>query len=91
MNHALHSALESFPPMSELINATMTVAQPVADLGEMLFEETPSDVADRAVTALIALASMAKPDSNQPGLMPCRVHSLHQRTRGTVGLYGLSV
>ena len=70
--------------MSELINATMTVAQPVTDLGEMLFEETPTDVADRAVTALIALASMAKPDSNQPGLMPCRAHSLY---RGLAGLW----
>ena len=84
LNQVLHSALESFPPMSELINATMTAAQPVADLGEMLFEETPTDVADRAVTALIALASMAKPDSNQPGLMPCRVHSLY---RGLAGLW----
>ena len=84
LNQALHSALEYFPPMSELINATMTAAQPVTDLGEMLFEETPSDVADRAVTALIALASMAKPDSNQPGLMPCRVHSLY---RGLAGLW----
>ena len=84
LTQTLHGALESFPPMSELINATMTVAQPVTDLGEMLFEETPTDVADRAVTALIALASMAKPDSNQPGLMPCRVHSLY---RGLAGLW----
>ena len=84
LNQTLHGALESFPPMSELINATMTVAQPVTDLGEMLFEETPTDVADRAVTALIALASMAKPDSNQPGLMPCRAHSLY---RGLAGLW----
>ena len=84
LTQALHSALESFPPMSELINATMTAAQPVTDLGEMLFEETPSNVADRAVTSLIALASMAKPDSNQPGLIPCRVHSLY---RGLAGLW----
>ena len=81
---ALHSALESFPPMSELVNLTMTAALPVVDLGDILFDETPSDVADRAVTALIALASMAKPDSNQPGLMPCRVHSFY---RGLPGLW----
>ena len=91
LHQTLHRALESFPPMSELINVTMTVAQPVADLGELLFEETSSDVADRAVTTLIALASMAKPDSNQPGLMPCRVHSLYRGLAGTVGLYGLSM
>ncbi len=84
LNQRLYGALESFPPMSKLINATMTVAQPVTDLGEMLFEDTPTDVADRAVTVLIALASMAKPDSNQPGLMPCRVHCLY---RGLAGLW----
>ena len=84
LNQTLHSALESFPPMSELINATMTVAHPVVDLGKMLFEKTPTDVADRAVTALIALASIAKPDSNQPGLMPCRIHTLY---RGLAGLW----
>ena len=84
LHQTLHRALESFPPMSELINVTMAEAQPVADLGGTLFEETPSDVADRAVTTLIALAGMAKPDSNQPGLMPCRVHSLY---RGLAGLW----
>ena len=41
-------------------------------------------MAARAVTTLIALASMAKPDSAQPGLMPCRVHSLY---RGLAGLW----
>ena len=84
LHQTLHRALESFPPISKLINLTMTEAQPVAVLGEMLFEETPPDVADRAVTTLIALASVAKPDSNQPGLMPCRVHSLY---RGLAGLW----
>ena len=84
LHQTLQMALQSFPPMSELINVTMTEAQPVADLGEMLFEETPSAVADRAVTTLMALASMAKPDSSQPGLMPCRVHSLY---RGLAGLW----
>ena len=84
LHQALHRALESFPPMSELINVTMKAAQPVAGLGEMLFEGTPPDVADRALTTLIALASMAKPDEKQPGLMPCRVHSLY---RGLPGLW----
>lgn len=84
LHQTLHRALKSFSPMSKLINLTMTEAQPVADLGEMLFEDTPSDVADRAVTTLIALASMAKPDSNQRGLMPCRVHSFY---RGLAGLW----
>ena len=84
LQQSLYCALESFPPMAKLINMTMREAQPVADLGEVLFKEVPSDVAARAITNLIALASMAKPDSTQPGLMPCRVHSFY---RGLPGLW----
>ncbi len=84
LQQSLYYALESFPPMAKLVNMTMREAQPVADLGEVLFEEVPSDVAARAITNLIALASMAKPDSTQPGLMPCRVHSFY---RGLPGLW----
>ena len=50
----------------------------------MLSDEVPPEVTTRAVTNLIALASTAKPDSNQPGLMPCRVHSFF---RGLAGLW----
>ena len=78
LNQALFSALESFPPVAKLINLTMSKAWPVADLGEELFDDTPSDLAARAVTNLIALASTAKPDSKQPGLMPSRVHSFYR-------------
>ena len=84
LQQALYCALESFPPMAKLINLTMSEAQPVADLGEMLFDEVPSDVSARAITNLVALASMAKPESTQPGLMPCRVHSFY---RGLAGLW----
>ena len=81
---ALYDALVSFPPLANLINLTMTEAQPVAALHEMLFDDAPPDVATRAVTILVALASMAKPDLTQPGLLPCRVHSFH---RGLAGLW----
>ena len=84
LHRALYEALVSFPPMANLINMTMTEAQPVASLGEALFEEVPPDVAARAVTNLIALASTARLDSTQPGLMPCRVHSFY---RGLAGLW----
>ena len=84
LQQALHSALESFPPMAKLINLTMREAQPVEDLGEVLSDEVPPEVTARAITNLVALASMAKPDSNQPGLMPCRVHSFF---RGLAGLW----
>ena len=70
--------------MASLINMTMTEAHPVSALGEALFEGVPLEVADRAATNLIALASIAKPDLTQPGLMPCRVHSFY---RGLAGLW----
>lgn len=84
LNQALYQALESFPPLARLINLTMSQAQPVEELGKVLFDEARPEVMARAVTNLIALASMAKPDSNQPGLMPCRVHSFF---RGLAGLW----
>ena len=84
LHQTLHSALETFPPLAKLINLTMREAQPVEELWEVLSDEVPLEVTTRAVTNLIALASSAKPDSNQPGLMPCRVHSFF---RGLAGLW----
>ena len=84
LNRSLYEALESFPPMDNLINMTMEEARPVANLGGSLFEGVPSDVAARATTNLIALGSTARLDPNQPGLMPCRVHSFY---RGLPGLW----
>ena len=84
LNRSLYEALESFPPMVNLINMTMEEARPVADLGDALFEGVQSDVAARAATTLIALGSTARLDPTQPGLMPCRVHSFY---RGLPGLW----
>ena len=84
LNRSLYEALESFPPMANLINMTMEEARPVANLGGSLFEGVPPDIAARATTNLIALGSTARLDPNQPGLMPCRVHSFY---RGLPGLW----
>ena len=84
LHQALHQALESFPPLATLINLTMSRAQPVEEIGEALFDGVSPEDTARAVTNLIALASMAKPDMYQPGLMPCRVHSFF---RGLAGLW----
>lgn len=84
LQQALYDALVSFAPMADLINITMTEAQPVDALGEALFDGVPPDVADRAVTNLIALGSVARRDPNEPGLLPCRVHSFY---RGLAGLW----
>lgn len=82
---SLYRALESFGPMSTLVNSTMEEAQPVDELGAKLFEASvPAGVAARAVTNLIALGSMARRDPMEPGLLPCRVHSFY---RGLAGLW----
>jgi len=82
---SLYKALESFGPMSTLVNSTMKEAQPVDELSAKLFEASvPADVAARAVTNLIALGSVARREPTEPGLLPCRVHSFY---RGLAGLW----
>lgn len=82
---SLYTALESFGPMSSLINSTMKEAQPVDELGTKLFaKDCTNEVAARAVTNLIALGSVARRDPTEPGLLPCRVHSFY---RGLAGLW----
>ncbi|MED5500620.1 MAG: DEAD/DEAH box helicase [Pseudomonadota bacterium] len=81
----LFDALKSSPPMCELINATMKEARPIAELGTFLFaDDVPSKMADEAVTVLMALGSIARPEPNLPGLLPCRIHNFF---RGLPGLW----
>jgi ATP-dependent helicase YprA (DUF1998 family) len=79
----LFNALDSFPPIGLLINTTMKAAQPLADLGHMLFPENKGD-ADAALTALLALGSVAREAPDAAGLLPCRVHNFY---RGLPGLW----
>lgn len=82
---ALFEALCSFKPMGKLINATMKEAKPITELGSFLFsKELPSQMSDQAVTTLMALGSIARPDQNLPGLLPCRIHNFF---RGLPGLW----
>jgi hypothetical protein len=68
-----------------VINATMKEAIPIAELGALVFTEgVPADVADMAVTVLMALGSVARPSPGLPGLLPCRVDSFF---RGLPGLW----
>lgn len=79
----LFEALKEFAPLGLLVNKTMGIAQPVAELGHDLFPESP-DVADRAVTALLALSSVAREELDGAGLLPCRIHNFY---RGLPGLW----
>lgn len=81
---ALYRALESYPPMSRLVNLTMQAALRVDELGRAIFPTPAPDVAARAVSALVALGSVARPADDEPGLLPCRVHAFF---RGLPGLW----
>lgn len=74
----LFEALREFAPLGMLVNRTMGSAQPVAELGHDLFPESPA-IANRAVTALLALGSVAREDRMPPAC--CRAAS----TTFTVG------
>ena len=84
IEQVLFKALKDFPPMNALINQTMQRACPVTELGVELFPGLDQKTADQAVTVLAALGSLARPDSQQPGLLPCRVHAFF---RGLPGLW----
>ena len=58
----LFDALEDFPPMGLLVNETMQKAQPVSELGGVVFPGIDASLADQAVTTLVALGSVARPN-----------------------------
>ncbi|MGA4879394.1 DEAD/DEAH box helicase [Streptomyces lydicamycinicus] len=80
----LHKALDAFGPMNLLVNETMKQAQPVSDLGTLIFPGVDQGLADRAVSALVALGSAARRSVDDAGLLPCRVHAFF---RGLPGLW----
>jgi len=84
LSETLHRALADYPPMGELINITMRSAQPVDTLSGKVFPGVAPEQGNLAVTALAALGSLARRTANEPGLLPCRVHSFH---RGLAGLW----
>lgn len=80
----LFHALKSLPPLGHLVNITMDEAQPVTSLGSMVFPDAAPGIAERAVSALAALGSVARLNAGDPGLLPCRVHAFF---RGLPGLW----
>jgi ATP-dependent helicase YprA (DUF1998 family) len=80
----LHDALNDFGPMSLLVNITMKQALPLDGLGATIFPTSDKELADRAVSALVALGSAARRSDDDAGLLPCRVHAFF---RGLPGLW----
>src|SRR5438067_7203663 len=70
--------------MNLLVNLTMRQAVPLRELGNTIFESIDAVLAERAITTLMALGSLARRDPTEPGLLPCRVHTFY---RGLPGLW----
>lgn len=83
LEKSLFTALETFAPLGLLVNMTMKAAHPVAELGGALFPDAPG-LANRAVTSLLALGSVARESVDAAGLLPCRIHNFY---RGLPGLW----
>jgi hypothetical protein len=81
---SLFDAFRDYSPLNLLVNLTMKQACPVSKLGTEIFPRIDQELAGRAITVLTAVGSTAKPSPNEPGLLPCRVHSFH---RGLPGLW----
>ena len=81
---ALYDALSDFGPMKLLINLTMKEAQPIGELGKEIFPVVVVGKGNSALTTLMALGSVARTESNTPGLLPCRIHNFF---RGLPGLW----
>lgn len=84
LHSSLYEALREYPPLSYLVNTTMTSAQPVDTLGSDIFPDINSDLAAQGVTALLAIGSLARRNMTEPTILPCRVHAFF---RGLPGLW----
>ena len=80
----LFRSLHNFSPMNLLINKTMEGACRIDNLGKDIFPNSKSEIANTAVTNLMALGSIARMKPTDPGLLPCRVHTFF---RGLAGLW----
>lgn len=78
----LYDAMFNFPPLELLINSTMKMALQIQELGKLLFPDANTAIADLAATNLASLASTARRNTNEPSLLPCRVHNFFRGLRG---------
>jgi len=70
IERSLYVALTAFPPLAQLVNQTMHVARAVDSLGTLLFPNVEDSLRNRAVTALLAVGSAARKNSDEPGPSP---------------------
>lgn len=78
----LHQALAGRPYLNQLMNVAAGNAQALPDLARSVFGQHQHGC--RALEALLALGTLARPRPDAPGLIPTRVHAMF---RGMHGLY----
>jgi ATP-dependent helicase YprA (DUF1998 family) len=81
---SLHKAFKDFGPLGKIINSTMGQAKAVAELLDTIFPDSDKEIADKALTVLLSLGSIARESKDDAGLLPCRVHNFF---RGLPGLW----
>lgn len=82
---ALHRSLKGHGLMLQLTRETCQGAIALGGLAERVFgPATDKDIAVRATEVLLSLGAIAKPASDEPGLLPTRIHML---LRALNGLY----
>jgi ATP-dependent helicase YprA (DUF1998 family) len=85
LDATLHQALRGYTPFNWLVNKTMLAAVSLSELPGVVFENVVAkDIADKAVSVLLALGSRAREKPGEASLLPCRIHSFF---RGLPGLW----
>lgn len=78
----LHRALQSQPFVNLVLKETASGAKSLAHLAEAVFPGHPRQ--RKAISVLVALATIAREQADEPGLVPTRIHALF---RGLNGLH----
>ncbi|MCY9665128.1 DEAD/DEAH box helicase [Paenibacillus alginolyticus] len=80
----LFSRLTGWGPAELMIDTLSGKAIPLKDLGGILFQDTPENIAKSATEVLIALGAFARRESDKRVFLPTRLHLFY---RGLPGLY----
>jgi ATP-dependent helicase YprA (DUF1998 family) len=84
VEQTLYDALHDFSPLALLVNKTMKSASQVSEIAKEVFPESPADEAETALSNLSALASIAREQDGDAGLLSARAHLFF---RGLPGLW----
>ena len=79
----LYEILDNHPLINQLLKVTSDGAISLSELAEGLYK-TNTSASRKAAEVLVTLGTLARPNTDEPGLVPTRVHMMF---RGLSGLY----